>query len=129
MGMDAVFVHMVENYYMQDMCDWVDEEQLKKMIERAEKWAPNMLGKKAHDFIDSRGIPFMTDITGNTQTLEGIKSDYLIVLFYSPDCGHCKKKIPKIKAVYDSLINQGININVVAVNNAFEEEEWKNLRP
>ena len=127
MGMQAIFIHMVENYYMQDMCDWVDEEQLKKMIERAAKWAPNMLGRKAPDFIDSRGIPFMTDINGNTQTLEGIKSDYLIVLFYSPDCGHCKKKIPKIKAAYDSLINQGININVFAINNAFEEKEWKDF--
>ena len=42
MGMDAVFVHMVENYYMQDKCDWVDEKQLKKIVERAEKIAPNL---------------------------------------------------------------------------------------
>ena len=37
MGMDAVFVHMVENYYMTGEVDWVDEKQLKKIEERAEK--------------------------------------------------------------------------------------------
>ena len=37
MGMDAVFVHMVENYYITGQCDWIDEEQLKKITERAEK--------------------------------------------------------------------------------------------
>ena len=42
MGMDAVFVNMVEKYYITKMCTWVDEEQLKKIIERAEKIAPNL---------------------------------------------------------------------------------------
>ena len=33
MGMDAVFVHMVENYYMTGEY-WVEEDQLKKIEER-----------------------------------------------------------------------------------------------
>ena len=37
MGMDAVFVNMVENYYITNMCTWIDSTQLKKIIERAEK--------------------------------------------------------------------------------------------
>jgi hypothetical protein len=37
MGMDAIFVHMVENYYMTGEADWVKEKQLEKIEERAEK--------------------------------------------------------------------------------------------
>lgn len=124
MGMQDVFVHMVENYYMQERCDWVNEEQLNKMIERAEKWAPNMLGKKAPEFIDQIGRPFMKDTLGNLFTLANIKTDYLLLLFYSPDCGHCKKTIPKIQSIYDSLIRKKIDIKVFAVNNGFNKNEW-----
>ena len=45
MGMDAVFVHMVENYYMTGEAYWVEEDQLKKIEERAEKIAPNLIGR------------------------------------------------------------------------------------
>ena len=55
MGMDAVFVNMVENYYITKMCPWVEEEQLEKIIERAEKISPNLIGKVAPEFIDVYG--------------------------------------------------------------------------
>ena len=45
MGMDAVFVHMVEKYYMTNQCDWINEEQLKKIVERAEKIAPDIFAE------------------------------------------------------------------------------------
>ena len=35
MGMDVVFVHMVENYYMTGESYWVEEDQLKKIEERS----------------------------------------------------------------------------------------------
>jgi len=124
MGMDAVFVHMVENYYMQDKCDWVDEKQLKKIVERAEKIAPNLIGRVAPEFVDIIGRPFMKDPNGKIYKLSDIKSDYTILVFYAPDCGHCKKEIPRIKEVTDSLILNNIDIKVFAVTTEFDKEEW-----
>ena len=37
MGMDGAVVHMVENYYMQDKCDWVDGENNSKIVEEKKK--------------------------------------------------------------------------------------------
>ena len=127
MGMDAVFVHMVENYYMKGKCDWVDEKQLKKIIERAEKIAPNLIGRVAPEFVDVIGRPFMKDPNGKIYKLSDIKSDYTILVFYAPDCGHCKKEIPRIKKVTDSLNSKNIDIKVFAVTTEFDKEEWINF--
>ena len=38
-----------------------------------------------------------------------------MIIFYDPDCGHCKKEIPVIKQNYDEWLNDGISIEVIAV--------------
>ena len=123
MGMDAVFVNMVENYYITNMCTWIDSTQLKKIIERAEKIAPNLIGKVAPEFI-VYGRPFMKDLNGTTHTLQSVKADYTLLVFYGPTCGHCKKEIPKIKNTLDSLIDLKYNIKTFAVATEFDKEEW-----
>src|SRR6185437_2319907 len=47
MGMDAVFVHMVEKYYMTKKAYWVDSATNMKIIERALILKPLMLGQPA----------------------------------------------------------------------------------
>ena len=125
MGMDAVFVNMVENYYITKMCPWVEEDQLKKIIERAEKIAPNLIGKVAPEFNDLYGRPFMKDLNGKTHTLQSVNAEYTLLVFYGPTCGHCKTEIPKIKNTIDSLINLKYDIKTFAVATEFDVSEWK----
>ena len=125
MGMDAVFVNMVENYYITKMCPWVEEEQLKKIIERAEKISPNLIGKVAPEFIDVYGRPFMKDLDGKIHTLQSVKAEHTLLIFYGPTCGHCKTEIPKIKNTIDSLINMNYDIKTFAVATEFDVSEWK----
>ena len=125
MGMDAVFVHMVEKYYMNNQCDWVDSTQLVKIADRAQKIAPNLIGREASEFLDFYGRPFMKDTLGITHTLQEINSDYTVLVFFGPTCGHCKKEIPKIKHDIDSLIILGYDIKTFAVATEFDKKEWK----
>ena len=125
MGMDAVFVHMVEKYYITNQCEWVDSTQLVKISDRAQKIAPNLIGRKASEFLDFYSRPFMKDTLGVFHTLEEIKADYTVLVFYGPTCGHCKKEIPKIKNDVDSLISIGYNIKTFAVATEFDLSEWK----
>jgi thiol-disulfide isomerase/thioredoxin len=125
MGMDAVFVHMVEKYYITNQCDWVDSTQLVKIADRAQKIAPNLIGREASEFLDFYGRPFMKDTLGKTHTLQEINADYSLVVFYGPTCGHCKKEIPRIKNELDSLIGTGVNIKTFAVATEFDKAEWK----
>jgi len=118
MGMDAVFVHMVEKYYMNGECDWVKEKQLKKIIERANRISPNMIGKKPPNLV-------FKDTLNRHHSLYHLQAKYTLLFFYDPDCGHCKEEAPKVKVVCDSLIEAGIDIKVFAVNTEFDIEKWK----
>ena len=103
MGMDAVFVHMVENYYMTNQCHWVDSTELVKIADRAQKIAPNLIGRPAPPFLDQIGRPFMKDTNGVIRKLYDVNAEYTLLIFFGPDCGHCKKELPKVKKVVDSL--------------------------
>lgn len=136
MGMDAVFVHMVENYYMTGEVYWIEEEQLKKIEERAEKIAPNLIGRPAPPFLNQLGYPFMKNENDEIKRLYDINSKYTLLIFYSPDCGHCKKVVPKVKLVVDSLSSKPklqnlkhkqIDISVYAVQTEFDKEAWIKL--
>jgi thiol-disulfide isomerase/thioredoxin len=125
MGMDAVFVHMVENYYITNQCTWVDSTELVKIADRAQKIAPNLIGRKASEFHDFYGRPFMKDTLGIVHTLNEINADYTVLVFFGPTCGHCKKEMPKIKYNLDSLISAGYDIETFAVATEFDKKEWK----
>jgi len=118
MGMDAVFVHMVEKYYMNGECDWVKEKQLEKIIDRANKISPNLIGKKPPNLV-------FKDTLDKYHSLYHLQAKYTLLFFYDPDCGHCKKETPKVKAICDSLVNAGIDIKVFAVTTEFDIEKWK----
>ena len=125
MGMDAVFVHMVEKYYLTNQCNWIDSTQLKKIADRAQKIAPNLIGRKASEFLDFYGRPFMKDISGKTYTLNDIYSEYTVLVFFGPTCGHCKKEIPKIKHSIDSLKTLDFDIKTFSVATEFDKKEWE----
>ena len=118
MGMDAVFVHMVEKYYMTAQCDWVKEKQLEKIIERAKRISPNMIGKKPPNLV-------FKDTSNQYHSLYHLQAKYTLLFFYDPDCGHCKKETPKIKSVCDSLVKAGIDIKVFAITTEFDIKKWK----
>ncbi len=118
MGMDAVFVHLVENYYMKGDAYWLTAEDLQKYIDRAHKIAPNVIGNLAPEIS-------MPDINGNMQSLRGLKAKYTMLIFWSPDCGHCLTEIPKVDSMYRAVLkDKGVKIFAVRTD---AEEKWKDI--
>ncbi len=116
MGMDAAFVHMVENYYMTGKATWMDSTNLANVTERALKMKPTLLGQKA---------PYMRlhDTTGTKfTTLYEVDAALTVVYIWDPECGHCKKENPRMVDLYEKFKDQGVKI--YAVGNPHENEEW-----
>lgn len=117
MGMDAVFVHMAQNYYMKGDAFWIDTAQLAKITERANKLAPLLIGKKV--------INVTLQDTSMTKwySLYDVKAKYTVLYFWDPNCGHCKKVTPKLKELYDKYTDRSF-FNVFAVGTEFEDKDW-----
>ncbi|MES2627941.1 MAG: redoxin domain-containing protein [Bacteroidota bacterium] len=116
MGMDAVFVCMADEYYLSGRAFWADTARIAKIRERAHDLRPILLGKTAHPLS-------LADTTHqNWLKLNDIKNDYTVLVFWDPDCGHCKKEIPKLAEIYNKT--KGKDFGVYSVSSD-DGEKWK----
>jgi len=88
MGMDEVFVYIIEKYYMKGDATWLSTEELDKYIDRAQKISPNVLGNKGPEIV----LPNIK--TGKEESLLDMKAKYTLLVFYSPNCMSCHCLIP-----------------------------------
>ncbi len=121
-GMDAVYVCIVEKYYATGRAPWTDEEQLKKITENAATLKPILIGKKAPDIqvqlLDIEGTIAAKDVeddhkkfkTEGPITLHSLPNEWTVLFIWDPDCGHCKKSMPKIIEFYDTYKSKGVEI-------------------
>ncbi|MEO0585572.1 MAG: redoxin domain-containing protein [Bacteroidota bacterium] len=119
MGMDAVYVHMVEKYYRYpEMTPWVNDSNREKMLERAVSMSPVLIGNTAPDFT-------VQDDKGTYQTLSQVQADWLIVYFWDYGCGHCKKVTPRLTETFKkyNLADKGVKIMTINING--DVDEWK----
>jgi len=117
MGMQAVLVHLLDSYYLTDKVDWISEETRVKIEQEVALMKPNQVGKPAPPLV-------LVDSAMETQQPLKISNDYLVLYFYDPDCGVCKKKTPILKENYLEL--KKLDVEVVAINIASEINKWKN---
>ena len=103
MGMDAAYVHLVDQYYAKGLATWMEKEQLDKLIAQAETLRPILIGKIAPD------LPFFKE-NGETITIHSIKAEYTVLFFWDPECGHCKKSIPFIIDFYNAYKDKGVEL-------------------
>jgi len=104
MGMDAVFIRLVEEYFNTGQAFWADSTHLFKISDRARVLKPLILGKKAPNLL-------LYDDKNQLQPLWGVKSKYTILCFWDPDCSHCKKAVPQLAEVYHkSLKAKGFEV-------------------
>ncbi len=116
MGMDGVFVHIVERYHAKKQTPWIDSTQLHKVVTRAYTLKPLLIGKKTPAIT-------MLDTLGKEISLYNVKSKYTILLFWDHGCGHCKKEVPKLLDLYHKLKAKGVE--VYAVETEDNPKEWK----
>lgn len=112
-GMDAVYVHLVDTYYASGRAPWTDGDQLEKIIENANGLKPTLIGKIAPDIRLERK-------DGTTFNLHDIPSKYTILYFWRFDCGHCQESTPVVKEFYQKFKDKGVTL--VAVCTKFTDD-------
>lgn len=116
MGMDEVFVHLVENYHMKGKTPWLDEAGVKEYVDIMGKISPTSLGQTAP------GLVLQNVFTHNDVNLLQVPADYLVVLFWDIDCGNCRREIAALDTMYQKdLKGKGVKIFAVATNGQLDK--------
>jgi thiol-disulfide isomerase/thioredoxin len=118
MGMDKVFVTIAEKYYLTGEAKWADSTFIEKIRDRVNKIKPNLIGNKAPALNNLSLYP-----TGKI-SLKDLHNKYIVIAFWEPHCGHCKKAIPALHKAYKNLLNKGIDIEVLAIQTQLKEKPW-----
>ena len=126
MGMDKVYLYMLDRYYCtknaagKSPAFWVAEDKFKDMCDN--------LKNKLNLVIGARPPNLILRDTTDTKWFDfySLKSDYTIVYFWDPECGHCKKTTPKLETLYQEKFKSR-NIEIFAIGKAIGKdfEGWK----
>lgn len=117
MGMDGVTLHLIEKYYLSDRVNWMDEKAKNELKDEIKFIKPNIIGKDAP-------MLYLVDTLMKPIVAQTLPAEYLVLFFYDPDCGVCKKKTPILKENYEAI--KKLKGEVVAVCTTTETDKWKN---
>lgn len=102
-GMDAVYVHIVENYYAKGKAPWVEKTNLEEMVADVQQRKHLLLGKTAPDIQ-------MELRDGTPISLHGVEADFTILYLWQPKCSHCKAAMPYMKDFYKKYQTQSVEV-------------------
>jgi thiol-disulfide isomerase/thioredoxin len=126
MGMDKVYIMMADKYYCSKNAEgkspafWMKEDKLDELCEKIPVQKNLVLGVRPPNVI-------LRDTTDSKwQDFYSLKSEYTILYFWDPECGHCKKTTPKLETLYKEKL-KARNVEIFAVGKAVGEDfgKWK----
>lgn len=149
-GFDKVFLHLVDTYILTGRAKGLySDETVKTLKERSVIMNPLLEGKKVNDLymIDTvyarqvLNMGFDTTSSSNSvtnlylknkevlatmfKTLYQVDAKYTVLLFWSADCGHCQKEVPKLHKTLKELKGK-VNVKVFAVQTKDDQyEAWR----
>ena len=67
----------------------------------------------------------LPDMEGKPASLFGLNTDFTIVVFWDPTCGHCKEVLPKMDSLYTAKWKAaGLRIFAVAKETDGSKKDW-----
>lgn len=120
MSYDAIYVHMIEKYYMTGDAFWASPSDIDFETKRAMTWKKLLIGEKAPELI-------LKNQEGEWHSFYEVPNKYTLLIFWAPSCGHCATIIPALYNFYKEY-KDVYDIGAYAVNTDIgpeEVEKWK----
>ncbi len=117
LGMEGVFVHMVDKYYATGQCYWSSNSETARLMHQARTLKNLLIGKFASDVNgqDSAHLPVH---------LYGVHARFTLLYFWNYACPHCQVITPQLRDWYHKS-GKARGAEVFAVCTENNEEEWK----
>lgn len=113
---EPVMIHIAQRYYLTGQAPWADPEYLTDLEEHIRPKAGTLVGDPGKDFI-------IEDENDQPVRLHDIDAEWIVLYFWSYDCGTCKKVTPKLVEMIPSYLEDGVQLVSVCTNG--DREIWK----
>jgi thiol-disulfide isomerase/thioredoxin len=116
MGHDAVVVKLADDIYLSGKADWASAEFIENLKKDVDRIRPSLIGNNAINLT-------METLKHGIVSLQNIESDFLILYFWEPDCGHCKTATPLLHEFYLKYKDKGVEIFSICTQP--DKEAWE----
>jgi thiol-disulfide isomerase/thioredoxin len=126
MGMDKVVNVFLDRYYCARDKEgnpkgyWMEQEKLDELCKDNKTRLRLVQGEVPPNLI-------LPDTTNEKwHNLHELDNEYVVLFFWDPECGHCKKETPKLQKLYAQKLKER-NVEIYAVGKATGDdfENWK----
>jgi hypothetical protein len=123
MGLDVIFLHLFEKYYQTNQVTWLDSKDKELIYNRAYNLMGNIVGKPAAELN-------LLDTLARPKSLYSITAPYTLLVFWDPDCGHCREQVPLIDSLFNAEWNKtGLKLIGVLVDTIRKDNShWPAVR-
>ena len=122
-GYDAIWVYLLEKYYLSGDAVWASEAAIENFRTHVARTKPLLIGNRPAEFLS----PEINLENSNEQwrSVFEPRTRYTIVMFWEPNCGHCKKQMPLLRDFYNEK-REELDFEVFAVCRDNDIERCKN---
>jgi thiol-disulfide isomerase/thioredoxin len=120
MDCDAVYAHMLDKYWTNELAFWSDEKEIRGLRQQAKQMKGSLLNNIGQDVVAK-------DINGVERRLYDSKAKFLVVYIYSPNCEHCQEQTPKLWQMYQELHPSGL-FDVYSIVATTTPGEWADYK-
>lgn len=115
---EAVYVHIIKNFFTPELAFWDTPENLEKLQKHVWEMEASLMGRKGPDVAAPNQY-------GQMKSIYEIQAPIVIVFMYSPDCEHCQEQSPKVEQFYKRWKDKGVEVFGIAVNTT--DKEWRDF--
>jgi peroxiredoxin len=113
---EAVFVHVIQNFFTPELAYWDTKESLEKLQKHVWEMEASLMGKKGPDVRAQDQFGVFKSIYEKTAPI-------VVIFMFSPDCEHCQKEAPEVQALYEKWKDKGVDFYGICVGTT--DAEWK----
>lgn len=116
MGLESVFVHVVDKYFTEDQAFWSTPDELREIRRDANEMRPSLIGNTGQDLT-------CTNLQGKEEALYALRGPATILYIWNYDCEHCQEETPAMRKVFDRYRGRGLQVFSLCTGN--DEKAWR----
>jgi thiol-disulfide isomerase/thioredoxin len=117
---EAVYSHIILKYFTAEKDDWDTPQDLIGLRKNAQDMRISLVGMTGQDVRANNP-------SGVAKSIYDMKTPITVLFIYNPDCEHCQKEAPEMRAFYDKWKSKGVGLFSIAAN-AKNRQEWLDFR-